>query len=74
MEFLKCAKYLDVYFPIYTKFCVHRLDVSHMYTGKNIDSFILRKIIYEILKDFYKDDINLINDNNINEVINIITY
>lgn len=41
---------------------------------KNIpdNDFILRKIIYRYLSDVYKNNIILINDNNINEIIKII--
>ena len=47
----------------------NKLDISNI---KNIDEFIIKKIIFNILKDIYKDNINLVNDNNINEVIKII--
>ena len=45
------------------------LDIDQI---KNMDEFIIKKVIYEVLKDNYKNNINLINDNNINEIIKII--
>ena len=39
---------------------------------KEYDEFILKKMIYEILKNNYNDNINLINDSNIFEIIKII--
>ena len=39
---------------------------------KNMDEFIIKKIIYNILYNTYKNNINLINDNTINEVYKVI--
>ena len=41
-------------------------------TIKDEEDFIIKKVIYSILKETYNNDINLINDNNINEIIKII--
>ena len=39
---------------------------------KNMDEFIIKKIIYNVLYNTYKNNINLINDNTINEVYKVI--
>lgn len=46
-----------------------KLDVEII---KSMDSFIVKKVIFEILKDSYKDNIYLISDNNINEILKMI--
>ena len=46
-----------------------KLDVEII---KSMDNFIIKKIIFELLKDSYNDNIYLISDNNINEILKII--
>ena len=39
---------------------------------KNEDEFIIKKVLFEILKYTYKDNINLISDSNLEEIVKII--
>ena len=47
----------------------NKLNIKYI---KEMDKFIIKKIIFNVLKDIYKNNINLINDNNINEIIKVI--
>ena len=47
----------------------NKLDIEYI---KSLDDFIIKKIIFNLLKDIYKSNINLIDDNNINEVLKVI--
>ena len=47
----------------------NKLNIEYI---KSLDDFIIKKIIFNLLKDIYKSNINLIDDNNINEVLKVI--
>lgn len=47
----------------------NKLDIKYI---SKLDEYIIKKLLFNILKDIYKDNINLINDNNINEIIKVI--
>ena len=70
-ELSNASKFINNYVDnLLDKYYVNNvLDVTEI---KDIDEFIIKKVIYEILKVNYKDNINLINDSNISEVIKII--
>ena len=57
-------------FSIIDKYYINnKLNIKDI---KNMDEFIFKKIIYNILYNTYKNNINLINDNTINEVYKVI--
>lgn len=70
-ELSNASKFINNYVDnLLDKYYVNNvLDVTEI---KDIDEFIIKKVIYEILKVNYKDNINLINDSNISEIIKII--
>ena len=78
LKFLKYSNELNNSFNFINKY-INILISKNYINGKlnlkelkNEDEFIINKVLFEILKDIYKDKINVINDSNINEIVKII--
>ena len=64
-------KFINNYVDKFIKenYSKNKLNIENI---KELDDFIVKKIIFNVLKSIYKNNINLINDNNINEILKII--
>ena len=70
-ELMGAYKFINEYIEnlIKDNYYNNKLDIEVI---KSMDEFVIKKIIYILLKDEYKENIGLINDRNINEIIKII--
>lgn len=70
-ELMGAYKFINEYIEnlIKDNYYNNKLDIEVI---KSMDEFVIKKIIYRLLKDEYKENIGLINDRNINEIIKII--